>query len=66
MADDTAVVADDDNRQSGNFPIAKKIVDWVKSSKYKFGKHQCLEKAHAPGVSEEELILDLYCPIEEE
>ncbi len=43
----------------------KKIVDWVKSSKYKFGKHQCLEKAHDPGASEEELILDIYCSIEE-
>lgn len=43
----------------------KKIVDWVKSSKYKFGKHQCLEKAHDPEASDEELILDLYCPIEE-
>jgi len=43
----------------------KKIVDWVKSSKYKYGKHQCLEKAHDPNASEEELVLDLYCPIEE-
>ena len=43
----------------------KKIVEWVKSSKYKFGKRQCLEKAHDPGASEEELILDLYCSIEE-
>jgi len=43
----------------------QKIVDWVKSSKYRYGKHQCLEKAHDPGATEEELILDLYCPIEE-
>jgi len=43
----------------------KKIVEWVKSSKYKFGEQQCLEKAHDPEASEEELILDLYCSIEE-
>ncbi|MFX0162429.1 MAG: GyrI-like domain-containing protein [Candidatus Hodarchaeota archaeon] len=43
----------------------KKLVDWVKSSKYKMGKHQCLEKAHDPRASEEDLILDLYVPIEE-
>jgi len=24
-----------------------------------------VEKAHEPGASEEELILDLYCPVEE-
>lgn len=41
----------------------KNLVDWVKSSKYKMGKHQYLEKAHELGVSQEELILDLYCPI---
>ncbi len=43
----------------------KKIADWVKSSAYEFGKHQWLEKSHDPGASEEELVLDLYCPIEE-
>jgi len=43
----------------------KNIVDWVKSSRYKFGKRQCLEKAHDPGASDEELVLDLYCSIEE-
>ncbi|UCG44997.1 MAG: GyrI-like domain-containing protein [Candidatus Bathyarchaeota archaeon] len=52
-------------RKEGYLESWRKIVDWVKSSKYKFGKHQCLEKAHEPGVSEEDLILDLYCPIEE-
>jgi len=40
-------------------------VTWVKSSKYVHGKHQGLEKAHDPNASEEELVLDLYCPIEE-
>lgn len=43
----------------------KKLYDWVKSSKYRYGNHQGLEKAHEPGASEENLILDLYCPIEE-
>lgn len=43
----------------------KKLEDWVKSSKYRYGKHQCLEKAHDPNASVEELVLDLYCPIEE-
>ena len=52
-------------KKEGCLESWKNIVDWVKSSKYKFGKHQCLEKAHEPGASEEELILDLYCPIEE-
>jgi DNA gyrase inhibitor GyrI/DNA-binding HxlR family transcriptional regulator len=51
-------------KKEGYLESWKKIVDWVKSSKYKFGKHQCLEKAHEPGASDEELILDLYCPIE--
>jgi DNA gyrase inhibitor GyrI/DNA-binding HxlR family transcriptional regulator len=43
----------------------KKLVEWVKNSKYRYGKHQGLEKTHDPTASEEELILDLYCPIEE-
>ena len=52
-------------RKEGYLESWKNIVDWVKSSKYEFGKHQCLEKAHEPGATEDELILDLYCPIEE-
>ncbi len=51
-------------QKEGYLESWKKIVDWVKSSEYNFGKHQCLEKAHDPGASEEELVLDLYCPIE--
>ncbi len=51
-------------KKEGSLESWKNIVDWVKSSKYKFGKHQCLEKAHEPGASEDELILDLYCSIE--
>ncbi len=52
-------------REHGYLESWHKIVDWVKSSKYKYGKHQCLEKAHDPGATEDELILDLYCPLEE-
>jgi DNA gyrase inhibitor GyrI/DNA-binding HxlR family transcriptional regulator len=52
-------------KKEGYLESWKNIVDWVKSSKYEFGEHQCLEKAHEPGASEEELILDLYCPIKE-
>ena len=52
-------------QKQGYLESWKKIKDWIKSNKYKFGKHQWLEKAHDPGATEEELILDLYCPIEE-
>jgi len=52
-------------KKNGYLESWKNLVDWVKSSKYKMGKHQCLERAHEPGASEEELILDLYCPIEQ-
>ena len=40
-------------KEEGYLESWKNIVDWVKSSKYKLGKHQCLEKAHEPGASEE-------------
>lgn len=39
-----------------------KLVDWVKSSNYQLSKHQWLE-AHNPDASDEEMVLDLYCPI---
>lgn len=41
----------------------EKLAEWVKSSKYKFGTHQWLEK-HVWEAPYEELVLDLYCPIE--
>jgi DNA gyrase inhibitor GyrI/DNA-binding transcriptional ArsR family regulator len=41
-----------------------RLAEWVNSSKYKSGKHQWLEKAHDPDASDEELVLDLYYPIE--
>lgn len=52
-------------KKEGYLESWKKILDWVKSSKYEFGSHQCLEKAHDPTASDEELILDIYCPIGE-
>lgn len=52
-------------QKEGYLESWKKLVNWVKSSKYKYGKHQCLEKAHDPNASMEELVLDLYCSIEE-
>ncbi len=50
-------------KEKGYLESWKRLVDWVESSKYTMGSHQCLEKAHDPEASEEELILDLYCPI---
>ncbi len=52
-------------QREGYLESWKKLVEWVDSSKYRQGKHQCLERAHDPNASAEELILDLYCPIEE-
>jgi DNA gyrase inhibitor GyrI len=43
----------------------KRLGDWIKSSKYEFGDQQCLERAHDPGASEDDLILDLYWSIKE-
>jgi DNA gyrase inhibitor GyrI/DNA-binding HxlR family transcriptional regulator len=52
-------------KEHGCLESWKKIVDWVESSKYKMGNHQCLEKATNPNAPDEEPILDLYCPIKE-
>ncbi len=52
-------------KKEGYLESWKNIVDWVKASKYRMGKHQCLEKAHDPDASDENSTLDLYCPIEE-
>jgi DNA-binding HxlR family transcriptional regulator/DNA gyrase inhibitor GyrI len=51
-------------QKEGYLESWKKILDWVKASEYSFGKNQCLEKAHDPDATEEELVLDLYCSIE--
>ena len=41
-----------------------KLGEWFKSSGYKMGKHQCLEKSVNPNKPDEDLLLDLYWPIE--
>jgi len=41
----------------------RRLADWVKASKYNFAKHQWLEK-HVWEETHEELVLDLYCPIQ--
>lgn len=43
----------------------KRLGDWIKASKYDFGDQQCFERAHETGVSEDDLILDLYWSIKE-
>jgi len=52
-------------QQEGYLEPWKKLYAWVESSRYRHGRHQGLEKAHNPGASEEDLVLDLYCPVEE-
>ncbi|MFW9883540.1 MAG: GyrI-like domain-containing protein [Candidatus Thorarchaeota archaeon] len=43
----------------------KRLGEWIKASKYEFGDQQCFERAHEIGVSEDDLILDLYWSIKE-
>jgi DNA gyrase inhibitor GyrI/DNA-binding HxlR family transcriptional regulator len=52
-------------RKEGYLETWKRLTDWVTSSQYEWGKHPCLEKSHDPKATEDDLILDLYCPIEE-
>jgi len=40
------------------------LVDWVKKSEYEIRCADCLEKTHDFSASDEELVLDLYLPIE--
>jgi DNA gyrase inhibitor GyrI len=50
----------------GNVPeVWMKLWEWVQASRYKWRKTHELEKAHNPIVPEEDLVLDLYLPIEE-
>jgi DNA gyrase inhibitor GyrI len=44
----------------------KALLEWVKTSNYKWRKVHELEKVHDPMASESDIILDLYLPIEEE
>lgn len=43
----------------------RQLIEWCKTSKYKFGYHQSLEKHIAGANNPDELTLDLYCPIVE-
>ena len=52
-------------QEEGYLEAWKKLSDWVKMSKYYFGKHQWLEKYLNPTASEDELMLELHCPIRE-
>jgi DNA gyrase inhibitor GyrI len=58
-------IESDLTKEIGYMGAWKKLADWVKDSRYEFGRHQPLEKAQNPGASMEELVLDLYCPIKE-
>ncbi|MHA1962191.1 MAG: GyrI-like domain-containing protein [Candidatus Thorarchaeota archaeon] len=50
-------------QNNGYLESWKNLKDWVKSSKYKLRKGPCLERAHDPSASEEELVLELHMPI---
>ena len=41
------------------------LLEWVRSSKYKWRHVHELERAHDPLAAEEDLVLDLYLSIEE-
>jgi len=51
-------------RQEGYLESWKTLHDWVEASDYQSGSQQWLESARDPGAPEEELVLDLYYPIE--
>jgi DNA gyrase inhibitor GyrI len=50
----------------GSVPeIWKKLWEWVQSSSYSWRKTHELEKLNDPNAPEEEMVLDLYLPIED-
>ena len=54
------------NDPNGNMPeVWMKLYEWVKASEYSWAKTQELEKPHDVSSSDEDLMLDLYLPIEE-
>ena len=54
------------NDPNGNMPeVWMKLYEWVKASEYSWAKTQELEKPHDLSSSDEDLMLDLYLPIEE-
>ncbi len=52
-------------RKEGYLEFWKTLHDWVEASDYRSGSQQWLESARDPRAPEEELVLDLYYPIEE-
>ena len=46
------------------FEIWQKLLEWVKFSKYRWRRTHELEKVQNPQASEDDLVLDLYLPIE--
>ena len=53
------------NDPNGNMPeVWMKLYEWVKASEYKWAKTQELEKLRDVSSSDEDLVLDLYLPIE--
>ena len=52
-------------RNEGYLESWKMLHDWVEAGEYRSGDHQWLEKPQDPEAPEEELVLDLYYPIEE-
>ena len=52
-------------QKEGYLESWKTLHDWVEASDYRSGTHQWLEKPRDPRAPEEELVLDLYYPIEE-
>ena len=54
------------NDPNGNMPeVWMKLYEWVKASQYEWRKTQELEKLHDTSSTDEDLMLDLYFPIEE-
>lgn len=51
-------------RREGYLESWKKLDDWVKDNQLTQGSHQALEKPIDPNATEEDLVLDLYYPIE--
>jgi DNA gyrase inhibitor GyrI len=45
--------------------VWRELGEWTKTIGYGKGSHQWLEKAHVPTASDDDLVLDLYFPIEE-
>jgi hypothetical protein len=47
------------------FEVWQRLFELAKPSKHKWRRIHELEEVHDPGASEEDLVLDLYLPIEE-